>query len=263
MADILDEIVANKRIEVAAAKAIKPACILEQEIAQLSHVPVSMKKALAQSNSGIISEFKRKSPSKGWIHPDIEPEQVIPLYAQNGASAISCLTDQKYFGGNLEFIHRVRPLVDIPIMRKEFIIDEYQILEARQAGADAVLLIAADLSKDEFKSLLREAHNHKLEVLLEIHDEKELDYYELCPDDVDMLGVNNRHLGSFHTDVQHSFDIARHLPSQQTLVSESGISNPDTVRALRLAGFKGFLIGECFMKEQNPGLALRDFINAI
>lgn len=263
MADILDEIVANKRLEVAAQKAAVPYSVLEREASRQTHLTLSMKQALAESSSGIISEFKRKSPSKGWIHPDIEPEQVIPLYAQNGASAISCLTDEKYFGGRLEFIQRVRPLVQVPVMRKEFIIDEYQLLQARAVGADAVLLIAADLTKDEFRSLLHEAHNLSLEVLLEIHDEKELDYYELCPDEVDMLGVNNRHLGTFHTDVQHSFDIARHLPPEQILVSESGISNPETVRSLRMAGFRGFLIGECFMRHADPGQALKDFIDAI
>lgn len=264
MADILEEIVAWKRIEVAAAKERKPYAQLEREVMAQTHQPIDMRQRLHDSTSGIIAEFKRKSPSKGWIHPEVEPEQVIPFYAKNGATAISCLTDEKYFGGKLEFIERVRKdVTDTPIMRKEFIIDEYQLLEARAVGADAVLLIAADLKKDEYLRLLHEAHNLGLQILLEIHDEKELDYYDLAPDECDMLGVNNRHLGTFHTDVHHSVDIARLLPNDQLLVSESGISNPDTVKMLRLVGYRGFLMGEHFMRHDNPGEALRMFINGI
>lgn len=264
MADILEEIVAWKRIEVAAAKEQKSYAQLEREVDTQTHESIDMRQRLQDSKSGIIAEFKRKSPSKGWIHPNVEPEQVIPFYAQNGASAISCLTDEKYFGGQLEFIKRIRTQVpDTPIMRKEFIIDEYQILEARAVGADAVLLIAADLKKNEYLRLLREAHNLDLQVLLEIHDENELDYYELAPDECDMLGVNNRHLGTFHTDVQHSVDIAQHLPNNQLLVSESGISNPETVKMLRLVGYRGFLMGEHFMRHDNPGEALRTFIQSV
>ncbi|MCQ2266889.1 MAG: indole-3-glycerol phosphate synthase TrpC [Bacteroidaceae bacterium] len=264
MADILEEIVAWKRLEVAAAKERKSYAQLEREVEMQTHQPIDMRQRLWDSASGIISEFKRKSPSKGWIHPDIEPEQVIPAYAENGAAAISCLTDEKYFGGRLEFIQRVRPILkDTPIMRKEFIVDEYQLLETRAIGADAVLLIAADLEVSEYLRLLRETHNLGMQALLEIHDEKELDYYEAAPDECDMLGVNNRHLGTFHTDVQHSVDIARSLPQEQVLVSESGISHPETIRMLRLAGYRGFLMGECFMKEQNPGQALKQFIQSI
>lgn len=264
MADILEEIVAWKRLEVAEAKQHKTYAQLEREAMAQTYKPIDMRQRLHDSKSGIIAEFKRKSPSKGWIHPDVEPEQVIPFYAQNGATAISCLTDEKYFGGKLEFIERVRKDVpNTPIMRKEFIIDEYQLLEARAVGADAVLLIAADLKKDEYLHLLREAHNLGLQALLEIHDEKELDYYELAPDECDMLGVNNRHLGTFHTDVQHSVDIARLLPTDQLLVSESGISSPDTVKMLRLVGYRGFLMGEHFMRHDKPGEALREFVEKV
>lgn len=264
MKDVLEEIVAWKRIEVAEAKKLKSYAQLEREVAEQQHRPIDMRGRLAESRSGIIAEFKRKSPSKGWIHADVEPEDVIPLYARHGATCISCLTDEKYFGGRLDFIQRVRHLAsDTPIMRKEFIIDEFQLLEARAVGADAVLLIAADLKVDEYLRLLREAHNLGLQVLLEIHDEKELDYYAAAPDECDMLGVNNRHLGTFHTDVQHSVDIARHLPQQQLLVSESGISNPDTVRMLRLVGYRGFLMGEHFMKTEHPGETLRQFVERV
>ena len=173
---------------------------------------------------------------------------------------MSILTDNKYFGGTLDFIPQVRGAVDIPILRKEFIIDEYQLFEARSVGADAVLLIAADLSKEECRTLTRTAHDLKLEVLLEMHSEQELEYLECEPD---MAGINNRNLGTFHTDVANSFRLAEKMDTEAVKVSESGISNPDTVRQLREAGFRGFLMGECFMKEQDPGLALKRFIEAI
>ena len=269
MKDILEEIVAAKRIEVARQKEelspkqlySKVDAIMEgRDDAAIQLVERSMSKALASSASGIIAEFKRKSPSKGWIHADARPEDVVPMYAAHGASALSILTDEPYFGGCQDFIVRMRPLVEIPIIRKDFIVDEYQLFQARLIGADAVLLIAADLKRTECMELLRKAHDLKLEVLLEIHGENELDYY--C-DEVDMLGVNNRNLGTFHTDVQHSFDVAKRLPSEAVLVSESGISKPQTVKELREAGFRGFLIGETFMKEIDPGAALERFIKEL
>ena len=181
------------------------------------------------------------------------------------------LTNEKYFGGSTAFIQAVRALVpDLPILRKEFIIDEYQVYEAKIIGADAILLIAAALTPDHYSSLLCTAHSLGLEVLLEVHAPEELAYLDAgIPD---MLGVNNRSLGTFHTDVQHSFDIAEqmqaavaHLPEAERplLVSESGISDPDIVRQLRRSGFRGFLIGECFMKEDEPGKALRQFISKL
>lgn len=263
MKDILEEIVAAKRIEVARQKAELSPADLYAEVEQIMSGPIklrSMKQSLASSASGIIAEFKRRSPSKGWIHADAQPEDVVPLYAAGGASALSILTDEPYFGGCQEFIVRMRPLVDIPILRKDFIVDEYQLFQARKIGADAVLLIAADLAKDECRNLLRRAHELKLEVLLEVHGEEELEYYS---EEVDMVGVNNRNLGTFHTDVQRSFDIAERLPKGVVLVSESGISSPDTVKSLREAGYRGFLIGETFMKEKDPGAALGNFIKAL
>lgn len=229
----------------------------------------SLKKALAESPTGIIAEFKRRSPSKGWIRPDAQPEEIVPAYAAAGAAAISVLTDESYFSGSLEFIRRVRPLVDIPILRKDFIIDPVQLVEARQAGADAVLLIAACLSRADCAALTAEAHRLGLEVLLEIHSPEELDY--VTPE-VDVVGVNNRHLGSFVTDVKTSFEMASLLtPPSATpahadrplLISESGLNDPATVRALREAGFQGFLMGEYFMKQPDPGAALATFIRAI
>lgn len=249
--DILETILATKRRELTFGKRR------------------SLKQALLDSPTGIIAEFKRKSPSKGWIHADARPEAVVPAYAAAGAAALSILTDESYFGGSLDHIRQVRPLVDLPILRKDFIIDPFQLYQAAEAGADAVLLIAACLSRADCAALTAEAHRLGLEVLLEIHDAAELDY--VSPE-VDVVGVNNRHLGSFVTDVQTSFGLAPLLsqpsttPTQATgtvFVSESGIGDPATVRKLRAAGFRGFLMGEHFMKNPDPGAALADFIRAI
>lgn len=242
MRDILQEIVAHKREELERVQAKKP----------------SLREALLQSPTGIIAEFKRKSPSKGWIKEDGRAD-IIPLsYQQNGAAALSILTDKDYFGGHDDFIRTARQSgVTIPILYKNFVIDEMQLYEAALCGASAVLLIAACLSKAQCKSLLDKAHTLGLEVLLEMHDEHELEYAELNPD---LCGINNRNLGSFVTDVQNSFRLAEMLPQDAVKVSESGISNPETVRALRQAGFRGFLIGENFMKTPDPGLALAEFI---
>ncbi len=257
--DILQEIVAHKRIEVERFKAqLSERDIHRQVEAILDFATPSMKQALSASASGIIAEFKRKSPSKGWIKEEGQAD-IIPLsYQQNGAAALSILTDEIYFGGCDDFIRIARHSgVQIPILYKNFIIDEYQLFQARLCGASAVLLIAADLTLAECKSLLQTAHSLGLEVLLEMHSEAELDYAALEPD---LCGINNRNLGSFVTDVQNSFRLAELLPKKAVKVSESGISNPDTVKALRLAGFRGFLIGETFMKTPAPGIALRDFI---
>ncbi|NLZ20287.1 MAG: indole-3-glycerol-phosphate synthase [Bacteroidales bacterium] len=264
LTDVLSDIIKTKREELAALMAPKR----------------SLRRALAESETGIIAEFKRKSPSKGWIHADVRPEEVVPAYAAAGAAALSILTDEPYFGGSLDYIRRVRPLVDIPILRKDFIIDPFQLYQAAEAGADAVLLIAACLSRNACAALTAEAHRLGLEVLLEIHSPEELDY--VTPE-VDVVGVNNRHLGTFVTDVQTSFDLAPLLiqragltrradgtpsttPAHATrpiLISESGLSDPATVRRLREAGFRGFLMGEQFMKQSDPGAALADFIQAL
>lgn len=260
--DILEEIVAHKRLEVERFKAELSEREIHRRVEPLLDFSVaSMSQALTTSDSGIIAEFKRKSPSKGWIKEDGRAD-IIPLsYQQNGASALSILTDEKYFGGSDEFIKTARHSgVNIPILYKNFIIDEYQLFQARLCGASAVLLIAADLTVQQCSALLKTAHELGLEVLLEMHSEPELEYAELEPD---MYGINNRNLGSFVTDVQNSFRLAELLPKDVVKVSESGISNPDTVKALRLAGFRGFLIGENFMKTDNPGQALAGFITQI
>lgn len=275
--DILSEIIAHKRTEVELQKqSVSPEQLREQvqKLMGSSSAPRhSMRQALASSPTGIIAEFKRRSPSKGWIYETAKAEEIPAAYETAGASALSILTDEKFFGGSLRDISTARPLVDIPILRKDFIIDEYQLLQARIVGADAVLLIAACLTQKECSTLTTQAHALGLEVLLEIHNPSELPYINK---EVDMLGVNNRNLGTFVTDVKNSFRIARQLQqaigskkgasdvrNMPILVSESGISHPETIRSLRAAGFRGFLIGEAFMKNDHPGDTLKDFISPI
>lgn len=264
MKDILEMIVADKRVEVQNQKeSVIPVRLhemVENLMADSARDTLSMRNSLLASSSGIISEFKRKSPSKGWIHENASVEDVVPLYSTSGAAAISILTDEKYFGGNLRFIQRVRDRVETPILRKDFIIDEYQLFQARFVGADAVLLIAACLKRDECRSLAHTAHELGLETLLEVHSEKELEYVD---DNIDMVGVNNRNLGTFHTDVHNSFRLAECLPKDYVLVSESGIDNAATIRQLRDVGFRGFLIGEALMKTDNPGESLARLIKEI
>lgn len=245
MQDILEQIIATKREELERMRVKKP----------------SLREALLRSDTGIIAEFKRRSPSKGWIKEEGRAD-VIPLsYQQNGAAALSILTDEYYFGGHDDFIRQARKSgVTLPVLYKNFVISEAQLYAAALCGASAVLLIAACLSKAACKQLLDKAHELGLEVLLEMHAESELEYAELEPD---LCGINNRNLGSFITDVENSFRLAELLPKDAVKVSESGISNPDTVKALRQAGFNGFLIGENFMKTADPGQALNDFISQI
>lgn len=264
MKDILSEIVGYKRQEVESFKAEVPARSLYASVEKLMGdgiVNISMHDALMKSETGIIAEFKRKSPSKGWIKEEGRANKIPLAYQENGAVALSILTDREYFGGDDCFINMaIQSGVTLPILYKNFIINEYQLFQARLCGASAVLLIAASLPLKECKTLLNTAHQLGLEVLLEMHSESELDYAELAPD---MYGINNRNLGTFVTDVKNSFRMASRLPSDSCKVSESGISSVDTVRNLRLAGFNGFLIGETFMSTINPGKALKEFINEL
>lgn len=256
--DILEQIIAHKRQELPAIRTAV-ASFVDGGLPAVSRP--SLRAALLASDSGIIAEFKRRSPSKGWIKEDGRPD-IIPLsYQQNGAAALSILTDEQYFGGCDDFIRQARQSgVTLPILYKNFVIDEAQLYAAALCGASAVLLIAACLSKADCKHLLDKAHALGLEVLLEMHSEPELEYATLGPD---LCGINNRNLGSFVTDVENSFRLAELLPKDAVKVSESGISNPDTVRALRQVGFRGFLIGENFMKTPDPGLALNEFISKL
>ncbi|MCR5077436.1 MAG: indole-3-glycerol phosphate synthase TrpC [Prevotella sp.] len=261
MKDVLETIVAHKRQEIDEWRRFLPLKqlygIIEFEGRDKRPQP-SFRRSLTESTTGIIAEFKRRSPSKGWIKQEGKAD-VIPLsYQQNGAAAVSILTDREFFGGYDEFVQEARLSgVSLPILYKNFIIDEYQLFQAKHAGASAVLLIAAVLEKENCGMLMRLAHDLGMEVLLEMHTEEELDYAMLEPD---VCGINNRNLGTFVTDVQNSYRLAELLPKDAVKVSESGISHPETVRELRAAGFNGFLMGECFMKAADPGQALHDFI---
>ena len=263
MKDILSEIIAHKQTEIELQKQTVSLEQLQEQagiiIRENAAHRRSMKQALAASSTGIISEFKRRSPSKGWINEAARAEEIPASYEAAGAAALSILTDERFFGGTLRDIRTARPLVRIPILRKDFIIDEYQLLQACIVGADAVLLIAACLSPEQCSTLTAQAHELGLEVLLEIHSPSELSYINK---EVDMVGVNNRNLGSFVTDVENSFRIARQLreathgPASPLLVSESGISDPETIDEYQLlqACIVGadavLLIAACLSPEQ-------------
>lgn len=265
MKDILDDIMEFKKIEVEQQKQNLPPAELYRRVEQMKadaslRPRRSMSRALASSDTGIIAEFKRRSPSKGWIKESASLERIAGGYALNGASALSVLTDEKYFGGNLDFLRTVASMVDVPVLRKDFIIDEYQLFQAYEAGADAVLLIASCLSRESCMALASKAHELGMEVLLEIHSADELGHLD-CG--ADMVGVNNRNLGTFHTDVNNSFALAELLPKDSVLVSESGISDPKTICRLQDAGYSGFLIGETFMKTADPAESLLRFVDEI
>lgn len=254
--NILETIIAKKQLEVAAQKESGLLASLEDK----KFPTLSLKAALQQSSTGIIAEFKRKSPSKGWIFPDADAKAITTGYAQAGAAGISMLTDESFFGGSLDDLQQARPLIDIPILRKDFIIDSYQIQVAKAVGANVILLIAAALKKQECEALAKEAKALGLEVLLEIHEESELEYIH---SNVDIVGINNRNLKSFVTDIETSFSLGEKIPAEFVKISESGISDPQTVKKLRASGFLGFLMGEAFMQEDEPDKALAKFIKAL
>ncbi len=257
MKTILSDILSHKRQEVERRKKEHPLHTIEKT---LETVPPtrSLSQALAASGTGILAEFKRRSPSKGWINQTARIEHVIPDYERHGAAALSILTDCHFFGGSLADLKTARQCSALPILRKEFVVDAYQLYEARAAGADAILLIAAALPASLCRSLAAEAKSIGLEVLLEIHQAGELDAY--CPE-VSMVGVNNRDLSTFHTDTKRSLLLAESLPPQTVHLSESGLSSPAAINELRQAGYQGFLIGEAFMKCEQPGAALATFTN--
>ena len=254
--NILDRIIAHKQIEVAEAKALKS--IAELEAMPLFRKPcLSLKKFLLdETKTGIIAEYKRQSPSKGVINSTSTVEEVTKAYAQNGASGISVLTDSHFFGGSLSDLEAAT-INHIPLLRKDFMIDEYQLIEAKAYGASVILLIAACLSPERVKELAVAAKNLGLEVLLEIYNDEELGH--IC-DEVDLVGVNNRNLKDFVVNVEASAQLIKAIPTNKIAVAESGINNTDTIVFLRKAGFKGFLIGEHFMKQTNPTIAFADFV---
>ena len=259
--DILQEIVAHKKNEVAENKDLYPVKLLEQSI-YFSGSPVSLKKYLRREDkSGIIAEIKRKSPSKGDINPHVSVERTSIGYMQGGASGLSVLTDKKYFGGSSDDLKVARSYNFCPILRKDFMIDEYQVIEAKSLGADVILLIAAVLSKEEIEKLGALAQSLGMEVLLEVHNAEELN--RSITDKVDLVGVNNRNLKTFVTDVKTSYELADLIPDEFLKVSESGISDPETIKDLKKHGFEGFLIGETFMKSGRPERAAKEFIKQL
>lgn len=261
MKNILEEIVAYKRKEVNANKELFPLKFLEKSTFYEGK-PVSLKKYLRREDKvGILAEFKRKSPSKGVINAAASIEKTSIGYMQAGASGLSVLTDQKYFGGTNADLSTARKFNFCPILRKDFIIDEYQIIEAKSIGADVILLIAACLTAEEIQKYARLAQSLGLEVLLEVHNEEELNK-SICPD-LDIIGVNNRNLKTFETNIQTSMDLVQKIPSEFLKMSESGLSDPQTIVNLKNAGFEGFLIGERFMHSGNPEKACAEFIKQV
>jgi len=256
--NILEKIIADKYKEVAERKSLVPVKLLEKSTFFEGKV-VSMKKYVTHpEKSGIISEFKRKSPSKGMINGAASVETVSIGYMQAGASALSILTDKDYFGGSNEDLKIARKFNFCPILRKDFVVDEYQIIEAKSIGADCILLIAAALEPEKLKSLAYFAKSLGLEVLLEVHDGDEL--AQSINDGVDLIGVNNRNLKTFEVSIDTSLELVDQIPSSFIKVSESGISDPNTLIKLKKAGFDGFLIGENFMKSSRPEQAAYNFI---
>lgn len=257
---ILDEIIAHKKKELALD--IECTTIRDLESRKLfKRETLSMTDyILNPDKTGIIAEFKRKSPSKGTINMEATLEEVTTGYFRSGASGLSILTDFTYFGGRGSDLSRARELSPIPILRKDFVIDEYQIIEAKSLGADAILLIAAVLSKDKVFKLAQCARSLGMQVLLEIHAKDELD--RLCAY-VDIIGVNNRDLRTFKVDTEVSLQLADEIPAEFVRISESGITSPLTIKRLKVAGYQGFLIGENFMISPDPVVAFSDFVKLI
>ena len=258
---VLDQIVLRKKEEVALAK--QKVLVKELEAhPNFNRQPLVFKDFLLDANrTGIIAEFKRQSPSKGVINGTADVGQVTKAYNLAGASALSVLTDTDFFGGKAEDVWAARAVNDIPVLRKDFMIDEYQILEAKAWGADIILLIAAILTPQQIADFGKFAQSLGLSVLLEVHNQEELEK-SICPY-INAIGVNNRNLADFTVNIQTSFDLAPQIPNDFLKISESAISNPETIKQLKTVGYNGFLIGENFMKTQNPGQAMMDFVKGL
>ena len=257
--NILEEIIDHKKEEVRRKKSeIRMADLENREF--FSRPVLSLKDFLIdKSRTGIIAEFKRRSPSKGIINPDVDVADVTTGFTKYGASCLSVLTDEHFFGGSEEDLTRAR-INEIPILRKDFIIDEYQLIESKSIGADVILLIAACLSPAEVKRLAAFAKSLGLEVLLELHAEEELDH--IC-DDTSVIGINNRNLKTFDVDIERSLRMAEKIPFAKFRVAESGINSVDNILLFKQHGFHGFLIGENFMKADNPTIAFAEFVKQL
>ncbi|HZY35788.1 MAG TPA: indole-3-glycerol phosphate synthase TrpC [Mucilaginibacter sp.] len=259
--NILDKIVAHKKKEVQRAKS--DASYIELEESDFFHRECYSFRdfLLDPARTGIIAEFKRKSPSKGIINDKVSVEKVTTGYAAAGASALSVLTDYDFFMGDKADLQAAREANSIPVLRKDFMIDEYQVIEAKSLGADIILLIAAILTPDEIQKLASLAKSLGLNVLLEVHNLAELE--RSVNPNLDAIGVNNRNLADFTVSVETSYALAPHIPSEFLKISESAISNPETIKQLKQAGFNGFLIGENFMKQEDPGQAMMEFVKGL
>ena len=257
MPDILQEIFTRKRERVDALKALRPLHELKSQTLPLEN-PNLFLNALQQDRTNIIAEVKRRSPSKGVIRENFDPVAIAKNYTDNGAACLSVLTEEDYFDGSLEHLKAVRAVTDLPIIRKDFIFDEYQIFEAAEAHANCILLIAAMLEPVQFNDLMQTAYGLGLDVLVEIHDEDEAE--KVLRYDVKLLGVNNRNLRTFEVTLDTSLKLAEQLPKSLTLVSESGLRTREDLNLLRSAGYHAFLIGEEFMRAEDEGAALRKLI---
>ena len=260
MSSILDRIVTDKHTEVALRKQLIPIKQLEHSVL-FEHQSPSLSTRLINSTSGLITEHKRRSPSKDCINQNLNVQDVAKGYETAGACGMSVLTDMKYFGGSLEDLLNSRASCEIPLLRKEFIIDTYQIVEAKAYGADVILLIAAILSRDEIQAFSRLAQSLGMEVLLEIHNEDELQK-SIMPS-LNMIGVNNRNLKTFEVSLETSRTLSGLIPDEFVKISESGIRTVEDIKSLQPYGYKGFLIGENFMKTENPGATAAEFIKQL
>ena len=257
---ILEKIVEAKRREIDLKKLLIPVTQLEKSLL-MQRETVSLATRLSASKSGIIAEHKRRSPSKASINTSLSVEEVINGYTEAGVCGMSVLTDGRFFGGSLDDLLLARASTALPLLRKEFIIDEYQLIEARAHGADVILLIAAILSTEQIGSFSRLASDLGLEVLLEVHNHEELEK-NIFPE-IDMIGVNNRNLKTFEVSVENSMTLAEKIPDNFLKISESGIDNIEIIKELRSEGYRGFLIGEQFMRTEHPGKSAKEFIQQL
>ena len=257
MSDILNKIIATKREEIAAAMALKPFSVLEAE-AKLQSAPRdfvgAIRGKLAAGLPAVIAEIKKASPSKGVIRPDFHPAEIARSYADNGAACLSVLTDRQYFQGEPAYLQAARAACELPVLRKDFMVDPYQVLEARAMGADCILLIAAALTLEEMQSLESQAMALGMAVLVEVHDAAELEAALQLK--TPLLGINNRNLRTFEVTLNTTLGLLERIPGDRVVVTESGILKPEDVRLMRESAVNAFLVGEAFMRAEEPGIEL-------